>query len=125
MDIPRCRLSRPPALPPPAVPAFQPLPSTLVQLALTLGLVIASFALRVNSLVPVITYHALWDMVQFLGGLWGAEFGPLIPLGILVNVIAGAALWWWVLRKRSEGENSRETPSHRLAGIRDSDRQVG
>ena len=45
-------------------------------------------------------FHALWDMVQFLGGLWSADFGLLIPLGILVNVIAGAALWWRVLRKR-------------------------
>ncbi len=74
----------------------------LAQLALTFvfGLVIACFALRVNSLVPVITYHALWDMVQFLGGLWSADFGLLIPLGILVNVIAGGALWWRVLRKR-------------------------
>ena len=39
-------------------------------------------------------------MVQFLGGLWSADFGLLIPLGILVNVIAGGALWWRVLRKR-------------------------
>ncbi len=100
MDIPRCHLSCPPALPPPVLPTFPPLPGTLVQLALTLGLVIACFALRVNSLVPVITYHALWDMVQFLGGLWSADFGLLIALGILVNVIAGAALWWRVLRKR-------------------------
>lgn len=67
--------------------------------ALTLGVVIACFALRVNSLVPVITYHALWDMVQFLGGLWGADFGLLVTLGIVVNVIAGGALWWRVLRK--------------------------
>ena len=52
-----------------------------------------------NSLVPVITFHALWDMVQFLGGLWGADFGLLIPLGIMVNVM-GAGLWWLVLRKR-------------------------
>ena len=82
--------------------AFLPLPNMLAQLVLTFifSLVIACFALRVNSLVPVITYHALWDMVQFLGGLWSADFGLLIPLGILVNVIAGAALWWRVLRKR-------------------------
>ena len=100
MDIPRCRLSRPPALPPPAVPAFPPLPGTLVQWVLTLALVTARFALRVNSLVPVIPFHAPWDMVQLLGGLWGADFGLLIALGILVNVIAGAALWWRVLRKR-------------------------
>jgi hypothetical protein len=58
------------------------------------------FALRANILVSVITFHALWDMVQFLGGLWSADFGLLIPLGILVNVIAGGALWWWVLRRR-------------------------
>jgi uncharacterized protein len=50
--------------------------------------------------LPVITFHALWDMVQFLGGLWGETFGLLITLGIVVNEIAGGALWWRVLRKR-------------------------
>jgi len=82
--------------------AFLPVSNMLLQLVLTFtfGLAIACFALRVNSLVPVITFHALWDMVQFLGGLWGADFGLLVTLGILVNVIAGAALWWRVLRKR-------------------------
>lgn len=82
--------------------AFLPLPSMLLHLvpAFTFGLAIACFALRVNSLVPVITFHALWDMVQFLDGLWGAEFGLPVTLGISVNLIAGAALWCWWLRER-------------------------
>lgn len=81
--------------------AFLPLPNMLMQLALTFtfGLVIAFFALRVNSLVPVITYHALWDMVQFLGGLWQADVDQLILIGIIVNTVMGAGLWWFVRRK--------------------------
>jgi uncharacterized protein len=82
--------------------ALLPLPNMLMQLVLTFifGLVIACAALRVNSLVPVIVFHTLWDMVQFLGGLWGADFGLLIFIGILVNAVMGAGLWWFVLRWR-------------------------
>jgi uncharacterized protein len=60
---------------------------------------VACCALRVNSLVPLIIFHALWDMVQFLGGLWGSDFGLLVLIGVVVNAIGGAALWWLVLRR--------------------------
>ncbi|MEI8180972.1 MAG: hypothetical protein WCG38_20285 [Aestuariivirga sp.] len=30
-------------------------------------------------------FHVPWDMVQFLGGLWQADFGQLILIGIIVN----------------------------------------
>jgi uncharacterized protein len=81
--------------------AFVPLDGMVQQLILTFifGLAMACYALRVNSLVPLIIFHALWDMVQFLGGLWGSDFGFLIPIGIVVNAIGGAALWWLVLRR--------------------------
>jgi hypothetical protein len=42
--------------------------------------------LQVNSLVPIITIHTLWDMLQFPGGLWAADFGLLIPQGILLTL---------------------------------------
>jgi hypothetical protein len=38
-------------------------------------------------------------MVQFLGGLWGADFGHLIDIGIVVNALTGAAIWWLVVRR--------------------------
>jgi membrane protease YdiL (CAAX protease family) len=80
-----------------------PLDGMVQQLGLTFvfGLAMACYALRVNSLIPVIVFHALWDMVQFLGGLYGADFGPLIMIGIVVNAVVAAALWWGVLRKRA------------------------
>ena len=63
--------------------AFVPLDGMVQQLVLTFvfGLAMACFALRVNSLVPLIVFHALWDMVQFLGGIYGADFGQLILVG--------------------------------------------
>ncbi len=45
-------------------------------------------------------FHALWGMVQFLGGLWRAQFWHLVEIGIVVNVLSGAMLRWIVLRKR-------------------------
>ncbi len=82
--------------------ALAPLDAMVQQLVLTFifGLVMACFALRVNSLVPLIVFHALWDMVQFLGEIWKADFGPLVFVGVVVNAVAGAALWWFVVRKR-------------------------
>ena len=82
--------------------AFVPLDGMAMQLGLTFifGLAMACFALRVNSLVPLIVFHALWDMVQFLGGIWQADFGPLIFIGIIVNTVMGLGLWWFVVRKR-------------------------
>jgi hypothetical protein len=55
----------------------------------------------------LIVFHALWDMVQFLGGIYQAEFGYLITIGIVVNAVVAAALWWFVLRKRLVSSNSR------------------
>lgn len=81
--------------------AFVPLDGMVQQLILTFifGLAMACYALRVNSLVPVIVFHTLWDLVQFLGILWGSDFGSLIMIGVVVNAIGGAALWWLVLRR--------------------------
>ena len=82
--------------------AFVPLDGMLQQLALTFvfGLAMACYALRIDSLVPLMVFHTLWDMVQFLGGLWGADFGQIINIGIVVNALVGAALWGLVLRRR-------------------------
>ena len=82
--------------------AFVPLDGMVQQMGLTFvfGLAMACYALRVNSLVPTIVFHALWDMVQFLGGLLGADFGQLIMIGIVVNAVIAAALWVLVLRKQ-------------------------
>ncbi len=82
--------------------AFVPLAGMLVQLGLTFifGLALACYALRINSLVPLIVFHALWDMGQFLGAIYRVDFGQLILVGIVVNVMVAAALWWLVLRKR-------------------------
>ena len=90
--------------------AFVPLDGMLQQLVLTFvfGLAMACYALRVNSLIPLIVFHALWDMVQFLGGLYQAEFGPLITIGIVVNAVVAAALWWLVLRKRLVSSKPRQ-----------------
>jgi len=81
--------------------AFVPLDGMVQQLGLTFvfGLAMACYALRANSLVPMIVFHALWDMVQLLGGIWGTDFGQLILLGIVVNAVVAAALWWFVLRR--------------------------
>lgn len=83
--------------------AFVPLDGMVEQLGLTFvfGLAMACYALRVNSFIPLMIFHALWDMVQFLGGLYGADFGPLITIGIVLNAVVAAALWWFVLRKRA------------------------
>ena len=85
--------------------AFVPLDGMVQQLVLTFvfGLAMACFALRVNSLVPLMVFHALWDMVQFLGGIYGADFGYLILIGVVANAVLGAALWWFVLRRRKTG----------------------
>ena len=45
-------------------------------------------------------FRALWGMVPFLGGIYGADFGHLILIGIVTNAVLGLALWWFVLRKR-------------------------
>lgn len=83
--------------------AFVPLDGMLMQMALTFvfGLAMACYALRVNSLIPLIVFHALWDMVQFLGGIYQAELGQLITIGIVVNAVVAAALWWLVIRKHN------------------------
>jgi uncharacterized protein len=81
--------------------AFVPLDGMVQQLGLTFvfGLAMACYALRANSLVPVIVFHALWDMVQFLGGIWSTDFGQLILVGIVVNALVAAVLWWVVVRR--------------------------
>ncbi|PZF78385.1 hypothetical protein DK847_00750 [Aestuariivirga litoralis] len=85
--------------------ALMPVEAMVQQLGLTFvfGFAMACFALRANSLLPVIAFHILWDMVQFLGGLWQADFGNLVIIGIIVSPVVAAGLWWAVLRKREQG----------------------
>ena len=84
--------------------ALMPVEAMVQQLGLTFvfGFAMACFALRANSLLPVIAFHILWDMVQFLGGLWQADFGNLVIIGIIVSPVVAAGLWWFVLRKRTQ-----------------------
>ncbi len=42
---------------------------------------------------------ALWDIVPFPGGLWQADFGQLILIGIMINSVIGAGHWWFVVRR--------------------------
>ena len=44
-------------------------------------------------------FHELWGMVQLLGGVWQADVGQLILIGIIVNTVMGVRLWWFVVRK--------------------------
>jgi hypothetical protein len=44
-------------------------------------------------------FPAQGDLVQRLGGVWQADFGQLILIGIIVNTVMGAGLWWCVVRK--------------------------
>lgn len=82
--------------------AYVPLDGMIQQMALTFvfGLAMGCYALRVNSLVPLMVFHALWDMVQFLGGIWRADFGPLVLIGIAVNAAVALVLWTLDIRKR-------------------------
>lgn len=82
--------------------AFVPLDGMVQQMGLTFvfGLAMACYALRANSLVPVMVFHALWDMVQFLGGVFGADFGQWIVAGIVVNALVAAVFWSVGLRRR-------------------------
>ncbi|TFU05712.1 CPBP family intramembrane metalloprotease [Polymorphobacter arshaanensis] len=79
-----------------------PIDSMFEQLGLTFifGLAMACYALRANSLVPVMIFHMLWDAVQFLGGVFGSDFGPLINIGIVLNAVVALVLWVVDLRKR-------------------------
>ena len=81
---------------------LMPVESMVLQLGLTFisGLSMACFVLRANSLVSAMLFHMLWDMVQLLGGLWQADFGHLVAIGIILSTVMGAELWWFVLRKR-------------------------
>ena len=51
-------------------------------------------------------FHMLWDMVQFLGGLWQADFGNLVVIGIIVSPVVAAGLWWVVLRNLTKGSSN-------------------
>jgi membrane protease YdiL (CAAX protease family) len=81
--------------------AFVPLEGMVQQLALTFvfGLALACFAIRVNSLVPLMMFHMLWDLVQFLGTVYGSDFGVALLVAIAGNAATGAALWLSVIRK--------------------------
>lgn len=81
--------------------AFLPFDAMLSQLGLTFiyGLAFACYAIRLNSLIALMICHALWDMVQFLGAIFEADFGQVINIGIVVNVVIAAALYLLVLRK--------------------------
>lgn len=79
-----------------------PIAGMFQQLGLTFifGLAMACYALRANSLVPVMIFHMLWDTVQFVGGVFGSDFGPLIAIAIVVNAVVALLLWAFDLRKR-------------------------
>lgn len=85
--------------------AFVPFDAMLQQMLLTFvfGLAMACYALRINSLVPVIVFHALWDMVQFLAIIYKADLGQLVMVGIVVNAVVAGALWLTELRNRQVG----------------------
>lgn len=82
--------------------ALLPVESMVEQLVLTFifGLALACYALVVNSLLPLMLFHTLWDLVQFLGSIYRVDFGPLVFVGIAVNALVAATLWLVVLRKR-------------------------
>lgn len=78
-----------------------PVGDMALQLGLTFvfGLAFGALALRLGSLWPLIAFHAAWDMLLFLGGLYGVGFGPLSLLGIAANAVVGVLVWVLVLRR--------------------------
>jgi uncharacterized protein len=89
--------------------AGQSLENTVVQMLLTFvfGLAFGALLLRLGSLVPLILFHAAWDMLLFLGGLYGAELGPISLVGVAANALVGLALWLLVLRHQQATGQAR------------------
>ena len=72
---------------------------TQVGLTFVFGFGLACIALRINALWPLMLFHALWDMLLFLGTLYQVEFGVVVFVGIVANALVGVALWFFVLRR--------------------------
>lgn len=72
-----------------------PVLAVMAQVGLTFvfGFGLACIALRVNALWPLMLFHALWDMLLFMGTLFQVEFGIVVFLGIAANALVGVALW--------------------------------
>lgn len=60
-------------------------------------------------------FPALWEMVQVFGGLWQADFGLLVAIGIILNTVMGAGLWWFV---RGSGRGEGALPQRGPRNIR-------
>lgn len=65
------------------------------------GLAFAGLAFRINSLVPLIVLHALWDMLLFLGAKFGTQFGILPHIVMPMMMVTAAALWFGGLNRVS------------------------
>lgn len=72
-----------------------PVVAVIAQVGLTFvfGFGLACIALRINALWPLMLFHALWDMLLFMGTLFQVEFGIVVYLGIAANALVGVALW--------------------------------
>ena len=71
---------------------------------LLFGIAMGCTALRANSFVPLMAFHALWDSVQFLGHLWNVDFGMLYIPAIALNAIMAAVLWLSLRPKHPVGK---------------------
>ena len=76
----------------------------------TLQNTLTRIALRANSLVPLMAYHTLWNIVQFLGRLWHVDFGRLIVLTLFVNIATAAVLWLAMLRRNKSSPIAPQAP---------------
>lgn len=56
------------------------------------GIAMSCIALRANGIVPLMVFHSLWDMGQYLGRLWQVDFMPLYPVAILLNAVMAVLL---------------------------------
>lgn len=92
--------------------ALLPLLAVVLQMSFVfiLGIAMGCIALRANSLVPLMAYHTLWNIVQFLGRLWHVDFGRLIVLTLFVNIATAAVLWLAMLRRNKSSPIAPQAP---------------
>ena len=64
------------------------------------GLDVVVAELSAAGYMPSLLFAPISYMVQFLGGLYQADFGQLIMIGIVVVALVAAVLWWVEIRKR-------------------------
>ena len=50
--------------------------------------------------------------MQVLGGIWQADFGQLILIGIIVSMVMGAGRWWFVVRGEGVADRPDEGSVH-------------